>query len=125
MLRPADLSLESVVGLADLPIPGFPKSPDLLSPEEGLEDKSGAGVGANAGAGNVDGEVKEEEEEDVMEFAYTELGASVVECSSNSETSGGMLQVRIDETLPVFAAYACVFRADGVVGGFMQLLFIQ
>lgn len=112
MLRPADLSLESVVALADLPIPGFPKSPEVLpepSPKEGSEDKGGA----IASAGVVGDEVKaEEEEDDVMEFACTELGAFVVECSSNSETSGGILQVqraRLDKTkLFVIVCNCCV-----------------
>lgn len=97
MLRPVDLSLESVVSLADLPIPGFPKSPDVLpesSPKEGSEGKGGANAGAGAGAGSgVVGDGVTAEEEDAMEFACTELGAFVVECSSNSETSGGILQV--------------------------------
>lgn len=112
MLRPADLSLESVISLADLPIPGFPKSsekPPGSSPTEGSEGKDGADVRAAeaAGAGDADDEVEEESEEDVMEFAYTELGASVVECSSNSETSGGILQVNILKHVVVISRGLC------------------
>ena len=38
--------------------------------------------------------VVEAAEEGVVEFADTEAGACVFECSSNSETSEGILQVR-------------------------------
>lgn len=93
MLRPSDLSLESVVSLADLPIPGFPKtSPeasDSSSPLGGGGDEKEADMEKGAG-----GDDTEEEKEEVTEFADTELGATVVECSSNSTSSGGLLQAR-------------------------------
>lgn len=96
VLRPSDLSLVEVVSLADLPIPGFPASPTearQAKPEDGLEEKQE--VGMTGAHGPEDGGVEEvAETEDVMEFAYADLGASVAECSSNSELSGGVLQAR-------------------------------
>lgn len=96
MLRPSDLSLESVVSLADLPISGFPKSPEAGSDPrlEGLKGRENAGMTARTEDGG-DGGVVEAAEEGMVEFADTEAGACVFECSSSSETSGGILQVRL------------------------------
>ncbi|CAM9143892.1 unnamed protein product [Scytosiphon promiscuus] len=90
ILSPEGLSLESVVSLADLPIPGFPEASPSSSGkgvEKDYERVAGAG-----GEGDTQEVDQGEEEEDVVEFACTDLGASVVECSSNSESSGGLLQ---------------------------------
>ena len=81
MFLPSDLSLESVVSLADLPIPGFPRSSEADHEDDKKEDTSDAEEDGDTGEG-------------LVEFADVELGATVVECSSNSETSGGILQVR-------------------------------
>lgn len=91
VLRPSDLSLESVLSLADLPIPGFATSSatSFASKPESLGEQKKAGM-------SVGGKAQEEEEEakvGVVEFADTDLGATVVECSSNSEASEGILQV--------------------------------
>lgn len=95
VLSLVDLSLESVVSLADVPIPGFPETCEASrsSPGQGREEKSEALAGAD-GVGDTREVQEREEEKDAMEFAYADLGASVVECSSNSESSGGLLQVR-------------------------------
>lgn len=57
--------------------------------QEEKEAVTHEGTGGSPGAGN-----REVRIEDLMEFADTELGATVVECSSNSELSAGVLQVR-------------------------------
>lgn len=106
VLRPSDLSLEGVISLADLPIPGFPKSAeaeaDAACPQGGEKEAcAGDGDGGNEEEKMVD------EEEHMMEFADTDVGAAVVECSSNSETSGGMLQVRKSRASLCFALQVC------------------
>lgn len=95
VLSPSDLSLESVVSLADLPIPGFPETSGAspASPGEGVGQKHRT-LAETGGVGDTHEVEEGGEEEDVMEFAYTDFGASVVECSSNSEFSGGLLQAR-------------------------------
>lgn len=113
VLRLSDLSLEGVIGLADLPVPGFPEYRSLEAPAGGDKGVEGGEGEAAAAAGGVDGDEKEEvgekdekeeekkeeeqeeeeDEEEIMGFAYTDLGAFVTECSSNPETSGGILQV--------------------------------
>ena len=113
VLRLPDLSLEGIVGLADLPIPGFSES---RSPEAPPGDDKGLGDRGAAVGGVVDRDEKEEveekeekeeeheeqdeEEEEVVGFAFTDLGAFVAECSSNSETSGGILQVWVYKRRP-------------------------
>lgn len=104
VLRPSDLSLEGVISLADLPIPGFPKSAeaDAACPQ-GRENEACA----SDGDGGNEEEKMVDEEEHTMEFADTDVGAAVVECSSNSETSGGMLQVRKSRASLCFALQVC------------------
>lgn len=94
MLRPSDLSLESVVSLADLPISGFPKSSEAadISLVAGLKKRENARVAAEEGGDG--GGVEAAEEGGVVEFADTEAGACVFMCSSNAETSEGILQAR-------------------------------
>ena len=95
MLRPSDLSLESVVSLADLPIPGFPKSSEAAndSQQDDLKGQENARVPARVEGGG-DGGGEDAAGDGVVEFADTEAGAFVLECSSNAETSGGVLQAR-------------------------------
>eukprot|EP00752_Nemacystus_decipiens_P002251 g2132.t2 len=105
----SDLSLEGVVGLTDLPVPGFPdyRSPDATTGDGIVLEGEGKGATVAGGGGGDEKEEPEEKEEKeekeeegdeeeveevFMGFAYTDLGAFVTECSSNSETSGGMLQ---------------------------------
>lgn len=112
VLRPSDLSLEGVISLADLPIPGFPKSAraDTSRPQGGESEACvGDGDGGNGEEDMVD------EDEEMMEFADTDVGAAVVECSSNSETSGGMLQVRKSFASLFFALQVCCRRRCGML----------
>lgn len=115
VLRPSDLSLESIISLADLPIPGFPRTSAEASATAGngnakkanceeVTGDSGGNIPTASSLGVAEGKTGEEEEPEVLiEFADASVGAVVTGCSSNYDTSGGVLQVRgIDVVLMFF-----------------------
>lgn len=100
MLRPSDLSLESVISLIDLPISGFPitlgnvKCAPITS-REGGEEETKAGAG-DLGDGTADGSRGAKDGDrgnSLVELTSFESGSRVVEYSSNPDVSDEVLQV--------------------------------
>lgn len=92
MLRPSDLSLESVLSLADLPIPGFPHTTPRASLAASTSGRGDGDVEAEPG---IEGDrvtaadvglaerTSPDEANAMVEFAVLEGGAVVKECSSS------------------------------------------
>lgn len=98
VLRPSDLSLESILSLADLPLPGFPSTSDgsaIRGARNGdqVEDKANQRDSGDVLHSSNALDTDRPGEDDLVEFADAATGAVVARCSSNSDTSGGVLQV--------------------------------